>query len=194
MRKTASIVSVALAAVVGLPALVHADVFPAGGGVITFTKSVGLSIPDACNNPAQVGKTVAPGTQVYYCYAIESSDKITLTLQVLDDDQLGTLFWGPRVLPPLTPFTVTATTPIFKTTINTATWNLNFTSGLWAPETFGSDTDPSIMVTGSARVSVPTASQAPTMSGVGLALVAVALLTVGAMQLSRGRRRDAHRS
>lgn len=192
MRKTAYIVSVALAAVVALPALVHADVFPAGGGVITFTKSVGLSVLDACNNPSQVGLTVAPGTQVYYCYAIESSDQITLTLQELVDDQLGQLFTGPQVLPPLTPFTVTANTPIFKTTINTATWNLNFTSG--KTEVFGSDTDPSITVMGSARVSVPTASQAPTMSGVGLALVAVALLTVGAMQLSRGRRRDAERS
>ncbi|MFI5364957.1 MAG: hypothetical protein ACHQ4J_04975 [Candidatus Binatia bacterium] len=182
--------SVALAAVVGLPALVHADVFPAGGGVITFTKSVGLSVLEACNNPAQVGLTVAPGTQVTYCYAIESSDKITLTLQELDDDQLGQLFTGPQVLPPLTPFTVTATTPIFKTTINTVTWNLLFTSGL--ADTVGSD--PSVTVNGTARVSVPTASQAPTMSGVGLALVAVALLTVGAMQLSRGRRRDAERS
>jgi hypothetical protein len=67
---------------------------------------------------------VAPGTDVTYCYRINNTDSITLSLHDLDDSELGSLFSGLAAdLGPGDTVTVTTSSvPITQTTVNTATW------------------------------------------------------------------------
>jgi hypothetical protein len=178
------LVAVALAVILGLPAIGLAVPISDTKGLITFTKTVGLG--PSCAPQGQTGITVMPGTTVTYCYTIVSTDKLTLTLESLDDDQLGHLYSplcpgctaspvpAPAnfVLTPTVPFVLTTTAQIFRTTLNVATWTVNFADPV------------TVSVQSQARVSVPSTAKAPTLSGVGLALVAFALLVVGAMQLT----------
>jgi hypothetical protein len=109
---------------------------------IVLTKTVGTD-PNTCattdtiNIPAGTG-----GTQVTYCYTIENTGNITLSLQNLFDDQLGVLL-GPDepsdVAPDASDF-YTVSTLITQTTVNTATWEAANTSGLFndpVGDTFG---------------------------------------------------------
>jgi hypothetical protein len=202
MQRTASIVGVALAAVLGLATVVHAQtVFSLeSGGVITVTKTVAAGA-ECAPSPSQVGITVAPGTGVLYCYTIEASAHVTMTLQELEDDKLGILV-GPNAHIVILPNTLredTKSATIFQTTINDATWTVDITDTTKGTDTFGGIVSGAATFSQSlgpvtARVSVPTAAKAPTLSGAGLALVALLLLMVGGLQLSRGGRRSANRS
>ncbi|MFZ2487499.1 MAG: proprotein convertase P-domain-containing protein, partial [Anaerolineae bacterium] len=88
---------------------------------IVLTKTVGTT-PGVCATTSKV--TVPTGTTVYYCYQVENSGNVTMTVHSLVDDQLGTLLTNsPYVLPPgavSDPFIVNASIDI--TTTNTATW------------------------------------------------------------------------
>ena len=64
------------------------------------------------------------GTQVYYCYQIENTGNVTMTVHSLVDDQLGTLATNlPYVLPPggFSPQVIVPDTAVITVT-NTATW------------------------------------------------------------------------
>ncbi|MER2600278.1 MAG: proprotein convertase P-domain-containing protein, partial [Caldilineales bacterium] len=88
---------------------------------IVMTKTVG-TVPGVCATTSKV--TVPSGTTVYYCYQVENSGNVTMTVHSLVDDQLGTLLTNSAyVLPPgavSDPFIVNASIDI--TTTNTATW------------------------------------------------------------------------
>ena len=87
---------------------------------IVMTKTVGLD-PGLCAATDEI--TVTRGTEVTYCYQVENTGNITLTLHDLTDSALGALLTGYvyDLLPGASVF-VTQSTAITQTTANTATW------------------------------------------------------------------------
>ncbi len=98
-----------------------------GGAVsIELTKTVGTD-PAVCAPTDNI--MVTANRTVVYCYNVENTGDMNLSLHTLEDDQLGTLladFF--RTLTPGSSFFVTETAQIAETTVNTATWTA--TNGL----------------------------------------------------------------
>lgn len=99
---------------------------------LALTKTVGLD-PNTCaatdtiNIPAGQG-----GTAVTYCYTVQNTGNITLSVQNLVDDQLGVLL-GPDAafdVPPGASDFLTVTAIITQTTVNSATWSAASAAGL----------------------------------------------------------------
>ena len=91
-----------------------------GGASIALTKTAGTD-PAVCAVTNAI--TVTVGTPVYYCYNIENTGTITLTLHDLVDNRLGTILSSfPYTLTPGASAFLTQTTTITQTTVNTATW------------------------------------------------------------------------
>jgi hypothetical protein len=90
---------------------------------ITLTKTVGLD-PNQC---AQTGDlTVAPGTEVTYCFEVTNTGVLTLTTHSLTDSVLGQLLTDfEYALAPAASVFITETATIEATTVNTATWTAN---------------------------------------------------------------------
>lgn len=87
---------------------------------IAITKSVGID-PNNCA-PTNV-ITVTVGTTVTYCYTVNNTGSLTLTLHTLEDTELGGVLNAfPFTLVPGASAFITATTAITQTTVNTATW------------------------------------------------------------------------
>ena len=109
------IVALAVAALAGTGRVVTAQ-----GAVIALSKTVGTN-PEVCATSDTI--TVTVGTQVTYCYSVENTGAITLSLHDLVDSHLGTLLNGFNypLVPGASAF-LTSTTPITTTTVNLATW------------------------------------------------------------------------
>ena len=104
----------ALAAGLGSPGTPNAP-------AISLTKTVG-TVPGVCAATDQV--TVPYGASVYYCYQIENTGSVTMTVHTLVDDQLGALATNlPYELPPgaFSPQVIVPDAAIISV-INTATW------------------------------------------------------------------------
>lgn len=92
------------------------------GPEIEFDKTVGLD-PSTCAVDSHLTVT-SGGDTVYYCYRIENTGDLTLTLHTVIDDKLGTLL-GPGFFVNLTPGAIgyfTVEVNITQTTMNSATW------------------------------------------------------------------------
>jgi len=151
---------------------------------IAVAKTVGTT-PGVCAATSAI--TVAPGTTVYYCYAVTNTGSVTLDLHTLVDDQLGTIFSGLNYA--LTPGSsvntvaagVTVSAVMNVTTTNVATWTASTTSGV------SSEGTATATVTVLDQQSV---LEIPTLSAAGLAGL-VALLALAAFWLLGARRRTA---
>jgi hypothetical protein len=92
------------------------------GPAILFEKTVGLD-PNSCAASGQL-TVVSGGDTVYYCYHIENSGDVALTMHTVVDDKLGTLL-GPafplNLIPGATGF-FTIQVNITETTVNSAAW------------------------------------------------------------------------
>ena len=102
---------------VGSAAVVEGD-----GPAVSLSKTVGQN-PLVCADTNQV-TLAASGGLVYYCYFVENSGDLTLTMHTVVDDQLGTLI-GPGFPINLVPgatawFSIEVN--ITQTTVNSATW------------------------------------------------------------------------
>jgi hypothetical protein len=87
---------------------------------IILTKTVGTD-SSVCATTDSI--TVAPGTEVTYCYTVENTGDVTLNLHDLDDSELGSILAGlPYALTPGASVFITQTTTIITTTVNSATW------------------------------------------------------------------------
>jgi hypothetical protein len=87
---------------------------------IDLTKTVGLD-PNACATTDSI--LVDRGTQVYYCYSLENTGNVTLTLHDLVDDQLGSLLSGFNFsLTPGASVFLTSTAFLTEAVRNEATW------------------------------------------------------------------------
>jgi len=88
--------------------------------LIDLTKTAGVD-PAAC---AETNTIVLPlgGGDVTYCYQVENSGTVTLTLHELWDDELGQLLDQAYELPPGGTLWLTATATITETTVNKAVW------------------------------------------------------------------------
>lgn len=88
---------------------------------IVLTKTVG-TVAGVCATTDDI--TVMEGTEVYYCYQIQNTGSVTLTLHDLVDTELGTILTAlPYDLAPgaLSPQVIVPAT-LSATTVNTATW------------------------------------------------------------------------
>ncbi len=95
---------------------------------IILTKTVG-TVPGMCATTDNI--TVMEGTEVYYCYQIQNTGNVTLTLHDLVDTELGTLLTAfPYDLVPgaLSPQVIVPAT-LSVTTVNTATWTAYIVDG-----------------------------------------------------------------
>lgn len=93
----------------------------AANPAITLNKTVG-TVPAVCAATNQI--SVPYGTSVYYCYQVQNTGNVTMTMHSLVDDQLGTLATNlPYVLPPgaFSPQIIVPDTAVIAVT-NTATW------------------------------------------------------------------------
>jgi len=88
--------------------------------LIALTKTVGTD-PTTCAG-TDIVFLPPDGGDVTYCYQVENSGNVTLTLHELWDDPLGQLLDQPYELQPGGTWWVTATAVIMATTVNTATW------------------------------------------------------------------------
>jgi hypothetical protein len=104
------------------------EVFSAGAWIwqpvqdpsISLAKTVGTDRL-TCAVTDQI--TVAPNTEVTYCYEVTNTGGVTLSLHDLNDSELGSLLSGfPYALPPGASAFLTETATIAVTTVNTATW------------------------------------------------------------------------
>ncbi len=87
---------------------------------ITLSKTVGTD-PSACASTDVI--TVAEGSAVNYCYTVQNTGGVSLTIHSLLDDQLDTLLDEAEVTLPVGAsfsYSKTATVPV--TTTNVATW------------------------------------------------------------------------
>jgi hypothetical protein len=112
--------------------VIEAPLVPA----IALTKTVGLN-PNVCSTddsleiPAGYG-----GTDVTYCYAVENTGPVTVTVHDLVDSELGTILDDfPYDLAPGASTFLTQTVLITQTTVNTATWTAYDDSGVPASAT-----------------------------------------------------------
>ena len=112
---------------------------------ISLVKTVGTD-PAVCAATSAI--TVAPGTTVYYCFAVTNTGDVTLNLHDLSDDVLGTIFSGLNyaLTPGSSVNTVAAGLSIphvaNSTTTNTGTWTAYNVGG------------PSVQATAEATVTV----------------------------------------
>lgn len=93
-----------------------------GGPSIDFNKTVDQD-PNSCGPNGQITLPPGGGT-VYYCYYVENTGDVTLTMHTVIDDKLGTLL-GPGFPVNLTPGAIgyfTIEVNITQTTANSATW------------------------------------------------------------------------
>jgi hypothetical protein len=96
-----------------------------------LTKTVGLD-PNSC---ATTDNIIIPagqgGTAVTYCFTVQNTGNITLSVQNLVDDHLGVLVGpdAPFDVAPGTSDFYTVTTTITQTTVNSATWTAASSSG-----------------------------------------------------------------
>jgi uncharacterized repeat protein (TIGR01451 family) len=91
-----------------------------GTPAITLEKTVGTD-PMVCASTDTV--TVAPGTEVTYCYEVTNTGDISLGLHDLVDSELGAILNDfPYTLMPGASAFLTQTATIADTTVNTATW------------------------------------------------------------------------
>jgi CSLREA domain-containing protein len=88
--------------------------------LIDLTKTVGTD-PTTCADTHIVFLPLGGG-DVTYCYQVENSGTVTLTLHELWDDQLGQLLDQPYELQPGETRWLTTTAAITETTVNQATW------------------------------------------------------------------------
>lgn len=87
---------------------------------ISLTKTVGTN-PSSCATTDAI--TVTMGTDVTYCYQVDNTGAITLTLHDLVDSELGDILTDfPTTLTPGASAFITATTSVTTTVVNTATW------------------------------------------------------------------------
>ena len=92
----------------------------AQGTAIRLTKTVGLEPGECAATPAI---TVAPHSQVVYCYHIANTGDVTFTTHTVTDDKLGIIAAGlAYTLTPGQSFFITATATLTQTTSNTAMW------------------------------------------------------------------------
>jgi hypothetical protein len=92
----------------------------AQGAAIALSKTVGTD-PAVCATSDTIAVVV--GTPVTYCYRVENTGAITLSLHDLVDSHLGALLKGfPYTLGPGATVFLTSTTPITGTTVNLAAW------------------------------------------------------------------------
>ncbi len=102
---------------------------------ISLDKTVGLD-SDSCAVTNEI--TVSAGTQVFYCYTVNNTGPVTLTLHTLVDDHLGTLLNNfPYDLGPGASAYITEAATINATTVNSATWTASVSGG---PSAEASDT------------------------------------------------------
>ena len=87
---------------------------------IVLTKTAGTN-PKACATESAI--SVGRGADVTYCYTVENTGFITLTLHTLDDSALGSIMedFAYTLVPGATTF-ITRTVAIEETTTNTAVW------------------------------------------------------------------------
>jgi len=90
------------------------------GPSIALSKTVGTD-PLACAVTDEI--TVVGDSQVTYCYEVENTGGMTLTLHTLEDSELGALLndFSYTLAPGASAF-ITSTIDITQTTVNTATW------------------------------------------------------------------------
>ncbi|MGQ9904545.1 MAG: S8 family serine peptidase [Anaerolineae bacterium] len=69
----------------------EADIIQLDMPSIVITKTVGTA-PGVCATTTEI--TVAAGTTVHYCYTVQNTGNITLTVHDLNDDVLGTILSG----------------------------------------------------------------------------------------------------
>ena len=93
---------------------------PSAVPAIVMTKTVGTT--NACGTSSDI--VVDPGTTVYYCYTVQNSGDVTMTVHDLVDDQLGTLLTGYNydLAPGASTSHIVSTTVGMNGVINTAVW------------------------------------------------------------------------
>ncbi len=102
---------------------------------ITVTKTVGLD-PNVCSPSDNI--SVAAGTDVTYCYWMDNTGPITVSVHDVVDSELGILISGlPVPIGPGGAAWFTATTPIAATVVNTVTWTAGIPGG---PSAVATDT------------------------------------------------------
>ena len=107
----------------GLWASAPAQAEPAGveSSSIDLQKTVGLD-PAVCATTDEIALP-AGGGAVTYCYTVENTGSLTLTLHHLEDSELGIILDSfPYALTPGASVFLTQTSLITMTTVNTATW------------------------------------------------------------------------
>jgi hypothetical protein len=88
---------------------------------IELSKTVGTD-DAACASTDEI--SVVANTEVFYCYTVENTGGVTMTVHDLDDDQLGTLLDGFEYeLAPGSSTSVTRSATIAEDTVNVATWS-----------------------------------------------------------------------
>jgi len=157
------------------------EVFAAGawievGGTaeITLEKTVG-TVPNVCATTTEIA---APyGSSVYYCFTVTNTGTIPLNSHDLVDSHLGTILDDYSFnLAPAASTSVIVSDVVSGTVTNTATWTASIVGG------------PSAEAEASATVNaLNTLAQIPTLSGVGLAALALAMAAMALFLLARRR-------
>ncbi len=108
---------------------------------IELSKTVNTAA--AC--PGTESVTVAPGTNVYYCYDVTNTGNVTFDMHDVSDDQIGSIVAGlPYLLiPGGSTGVMSAATPISTTTVNIGTWDAYQATG--GPPT-ASNTDDAMVI------------------------------------------------
>jgi hypothetical protein len=87
---------------------------------VELDKTVGTE-PGVCATTDEI--TVTEGDEVYYCYTVENTGGVTLTLHTLEDSELGTLLLDfSYELVPSDTLSIIEPATIFTDTVNEATW------------------------------------------------------------------------
>lgn len=145
-----------------------------GTAEITLAKTVG-TVPNVC---AATTEIAAPyGSTVHYCFTVTNTGTIALTSHDLVDSHLGTVLDDfPFNLAPAASTYVIVPDVVSGTVTNTATWTASVVGG------------PSAQAEASATVTaLDTLVQIPTLSGVGLAALGVAMAGMALFLLARRR-------
>lgn len=96
------------------------EVEASAASTITLAKTVGT---DADSCAAQPSVDVISGTEVFYCYTVQNTGQVTVSVHDLEDDRLGALLTDYEyVLAPGATTAITASATISEDTVNIATW------------------------------------------------------------------------
>ncbi|MCB1007893.1 MAG: hypothetical protein KDB94_03260 [Acidobacteria bacterium] len=157
------------------------EVFAAGawiaaGGTaeIALAKTVG-TVPNVC---AATNEVAAPyGSTVYYCFTVTNTGTLALNSHDLVDSHLGTILDDfSYTLNPGESTYIVVSDVVAGDVTNTATWTASIVGG------------PSASAEATANVvALNTLAQIPTLSGVGLAALAVAMAAMALFLLARRR-------